>query len=148
MTAAELIAIREGLGLRRDALAAQLSKGPSVVEAWERGRRRIPASVATFVRLLAASAEQEKVLAASGFDALHPLRHRLIGYVLRGALGLALAFGTMAFLTTLALDHKLSWSPMLDFVEFTFPFGGAIGAVAWLWSRLTGRLPKQRLERA
>jgi DNA-binding transcriptional regulator YiaG len=52
MTAAELVAAREALGLSRDQLGATFNVTLRAIQAWELGTRRVPPGVAVAVRLL------------------------------------------------------------------------------------------------
>ena len=66
MTAAELIASRERLGLSVDALAAEVGVTPHIVEAWERGSLAIPKDTALQLRWRTALEERQALVAASG----------------------------------------------------------------------------------
>lgn len=66
MTAAEFNAARSVLGQTDDQLAAELDVTPEVVRAWAAGGTRIPRRYAEQLRWLAARAEREAALRASG----------------------------------------------------------------------------------
>jgi hypothetical protein len=66
VTAAELIAAREQLGLTRDAMGAELGLTPDIVDAWERGSVRIPAAYAQEIAWRVAAADRTAALASSG----------------------------------------------------------------------------------
>jgi uncharacterized membrane protein len=82
-------------------------------------------------------------LAGAAYDALRPIGHRFVGYVLRWSLGGAAVYGTIAVLMPL-IEHKpYSLRDAPGFVGLLTGFWAIIGAVLWVKDRVTGKLPKQ-----
>lgn len=69
MTASELCAAQEKLGLSNEALAAELAVTPHVVDAWRAGSLAVPKKLAEELRWRAAIAERQAAVEASGLPA-------------------------------------------------------------------------------
>lgn len=80
-------------------------------------------------------------LAGWVFDATRGIRHRFIGYVIRGALAAAAIYGTMGFMMpAFESDFSLQDVPI---VAGVLTIVGAIGGgVLWVVHRIRGKLPK------
>lgn len=75
-------------------------------------------------------------LAGWAFDVTRPFRHRLIAYVLRGALCAASIYGTIGLVMPL-FDDESEWSTIPEFVGFMAAIGSLIGAGWWIKDRVT-----------
>lgn len=74
------------------------------------------------------------------FDLTRRIRHRLIGYMVRGGLGCAAVFGTIAAVAPMFIDsNRLSDVPA--FVALVTGLGAFAGASLWIWHRGEGKLP-------
>ena len=79
-------------------------------------------------------------LAGWAWDLTRPLRHRFVGYALRGALAWAAIYGVVALLMTLAGEGTLAFAA--EFTLFMSGVGAVGGAAFWLWHRIRGKLPR------
>jgi hypothetical protein len=80
-------------------------------------------------------------LAGWAFDLMRPLRHRFIGYVLRGGLCAGAIYGTIALLMPL-FDQESRWGDAPFFVLLMGALGCLVGAGWWIKNRITGKLPR------
>lgn len=81
--------------------------------------------------------------AGAAYDALRPIGHRFIGYVLRWGLGGAIVYGAIFLAMSLGDDNSLSWSEGLTGVLFLGGLWALIGAGLWVKDRLTGKLARR-----
>ena len=77
------------------------------------------------------------------YDALRPLGHRFIGYVLRWGLGGSVVYGTISFAMSLGDADRTSWSEQAGVALFLGGVWAIIGAGLWVKDRLTGKLAKR-----
>jgi hypothetical protein len=82
-------------------------------------------------------------LAGTAYDALRPVGHRFIGYVLRWGLGGAAVYGTIALLMPFIDKTPLTWDGTLGFVGLLSGVWAVIGAILWIRDRSTGKLPRR-----
>ncbi len=80
--------------------------------------------------------------AGAAYDALRPIGHRFIGYVLRWGLGGAIVYGTIALSMPLISEDPMSWSGAGFFTLLMGSVWALIGAGVWVKHRITGKLPK------
>lgn len=79
-------------------------------------------------------------LAGWAWDLTRPLRHRFVGYVLRGALAWSAIYGIVALLMTAAGEGTLAFAA--GFTLFMGGVGAVGGAGFWVWHRIRGKLPR------
>lgn len=79
-------------------------------------------------------------LAGWGFDATRRIRHRFIGYVVRGAVGAAAVYGTMGVIMP-AVDRGEDWHDLPLLVAIFAMLGALGGGILWVVHRVRGKLP-------
>lgn len=79
-------------------------------------------------------------LAGWASDALHPIRHRFIGYVGRGAAVTTAIYGTIGLILPF-MDRDMDWELWPVMTGIFAVIGAAIGAAMWLRDMLRGKLP-------
>ena len=79
-------------------------------------------------------------LAGWAFDVTRPIRHRLIGYVIRGATAAAAIYGSMGLIVP-AIDHTTHLRDWPIIVGIIAVLGAVGGAVLWVVHRVKGKLP-------
>lgn len=80
-------------------------------------------------------------LAGAVFDATRRIRHRFIGYVLRGALATMAVYGTLGLVMPL-LGAEFSYGEMPVIAGSLTVVGAIAGMVLWGWHRITGKSPE------
>ena len=78
-------------------------------------------------------------LAGAAFDVTRPIRHRLIGYVVRGALGAAAVYGTIV--VVLWVTGEATYSDIPGILAIMGGVGAVAGAVLWAAHRIRGKVP-------
>ena len=79
-------------------------------------------------------------LAGWGFDATRRIRHRFIGYVVRGMVGAAAVYGTMGLIMP-AVDKDGNWHDLPLLVAIFATLGAIGGGILWVVHRVRGKLP-------
>jgi len=81
--------------------------------------------------------------AGLAYDALRPIGHRFIGYVLRWGLGGAIVYGTIGLSMPLISGEPQSARGTILPALVLGAVWGVIGAGIWVKDRVTGKLPKR-----
>lgn len=79
-------------------------------------------------------------LAGWASDALHPIRHRFIGYVARGAAVATAIYGTMGLILPF-IGRDMDWGLWPVMTGIFAVIGAAVGAAMWLRDVIRGKLP-------
>lgn len=80
-------------------------------------------------------------LAGSAVDLTRPIRHRFIGYVVRGSLAVPAIYGSIGF-SMVVIDSEMTLREW-PFITGIFGVIGAFGgALLWAIHRIRGKLPK------
>ena len=79
-------------------------------------------------------------LAGWGYDATRRIRHRFVGYVVRGALAAAAIYGSIGLVMPV-MEMDFDWSDWPGFVAGFAVFGALAGAGLWIIHRVRGKIP-------
>ena len=82
-------------------------------------------------------------LAGWVWDALRPIHHRFIGYVLRFGLAGVAIYGAVAAAVPFVDREHMSLQDSLGFIGFIAGIWALIGAGLWVKDRLWGKLAKR-----
>ena len=81
-------------------------------------------------------------LAGWVFDATRRIRHRFVGYVIRGGLAAAAIYGSIGLVMPV-MDRDFDWSDWPGLVALFAAFGALIGGGLWIIDRVRGKIPSR-----